>query len=93
MLDFREKIKFRDFLKNVFEKILDFLELQTHNNRAFKLALCEKEKSTPEISRINRNIVNKSSSSKWFLMHYNANQKSVQEEICRQLNLEYPNFD
>ena len=35
------------------------------------------------------NIVNKSSSSKRFLII----QKSVQEEICRQLNLEYPNFD
>ena len=49
MPDFWGKIKFRDFLKNVFEKMLDFLELRTHNNRAFKLALCEKEKSTPEI--------------------------------------------
>ena len=75
---------FCNFFQIIYEKKLDFFKLRTHNMRAFKLRSNEILVSTPEISRINRNIVNKSSSS---ILIFEI-QKSVQEEICRQLNLE-----
>jgi len=64
MPDFWAFLFYRIFLGFILEKKLDFLDVPSHNNRAFKLKSNQKKKSTPEISRLNRNIVNKSSSSK-----------------------------
>ena len=47
MPDFCGFCVFKIFLKFIFEKMLDFLKLRNHNNRAFKLALCNLKKSQP----------------------------------------------
>ena len=47
MADFCGFIIYYFFLKFIFEKMLDFFELRIHNNRAFKLALCNLKKSQP----------------------------------------------
>ena len=84
----------KNFFKIIFEFALDFLVLSAHTKRALKLRQTKKRNLNPwnlaisrrkEIIWRNRNIVNKSSSSKDFWCKI---QESVQEEICRQLNLE-----
>lgn len=47
MPDFWAFLIFSDFLRIIFEKKLDFFELQTHNMRAFKLRLKKDFDSNP----------------------------------------------
>ena len=86
---------FWNFFKIIFNKSLDFWKKCAHTMRAFKLRRNQKRISTPEIS-----AVNGTTDETGFLLNTQtlwikaAHQKililskSVQEEICRQLNLE-----
>ena len=50
MPDFCGFCIFKIFLKFIFEKMLDFLELRNHNNRASCWPSANHKKSTPEFS-------------------------------------------